>query len=161
MDFEESDEFSLVVAPNAALVLTRCSASPVLLEHLNAAARVRPDSVVVDCSLIEHADPPLSPGRIFLNRLMTLLRKHGHNEYAVWEPKLRGLTKATGATFPQALEALRKHGAVFFMNEMVCLTNAAEENLFSGKLRQGMRSYADVAAYWDPIVADLDSVLSS
>lgn len=162
LDLDEEDEFSLVVAPNATLTLTRCKGSAALIEQLEAAARVRPDAISLDCIVIERLDmTTLSSGRVFINRLMTLLRKHGHNEYAVWEPKLRGLTKATGATFPQALETLRKHGAVVLQGEMICLTGEAEKNLYSGKLREGLRSFEDVAAYWDPIVADLDLILGS
>jgi len=163
LDLEDLDASSVVVDHGASVILTGCHVSSNVADALEAARRVRPDAVALDYALIQRAPDytDLSPGRIFINRLMTLVRKHGHNEYGVWEPKLRGLTKATGSTFPQAIQVLREHGAVEMKNEMVCLTSEAERQIFSGKLREGLRPYEDVAEYWDPIVRDLDSVLTT
>lgn len=100
-----------------------------------------------------------SPGRFFVNRLMSLARREGHAEYAVFSYKLRGLARATGASFPVALQVIRTAGAVEVVNEMICLTDVAAEHRYSGTNREGMRSYDDVKDYWAPIVSELDEAL--
>jgi hypothetical protein len=91
---------------------------------------------------------------------MSLSRRHGHDEYAVYEPKLRGRTGATPESFTRALGVLVAAGAVTRANDMVYLTDSATQYFYSGKERTGVRAYDDVAAYWEPIVTELDEALS-
>jgi hypothetical protein len=157
-DFEPD---GLVVDPGAVILLRNCRLSAPLLHALMSASHVRRDAIdITGCEEIEsEGDEPLSPGRLFVNRLQTLVRKHGHREFGVWEPKLRGLTTATSNTFPKALGVLQEHGAITRGGEMVMLTSRAEANMYSGKVREGLRDFSEVADFWNPIITALDEVL--
>ena len=90
---------------------------------------------------------------------MRLVRKHGHREFGVWAPKLRGLTTATGMTFPRAISVLKDRGAVAEEGEIIYLLPEAEAHMYAGSVGNGMRNFEDVEDYWTPIVADLDRIL--
>ena len=144
------------------LTLERSQLSSELFAHLEQAQQLRPDVIRLDrCMPIVHEEElRWSRGHFFVSKLMSLARRHGHAEYAVYVMKLRGLSGATPENFGAALDVLRRFGVIEMMNEMVCLTEAARENRFSGKLRPGLPTYTDVAGYWAPIVAELDRVLT-
>jgi len=159
LDGFEPSNFDLAV--DAQATFWGCQLSPELEAHLTELGRLRAGVVELkECRPIPRRDQTeQSPGQAFVNRLVSLVRKHGHGEYGVYEPKLRGLTRATGKTFPEALAVLERHEAIGRIGPMVYLTESSERHLYSGKLRDGMRSYSDVASYWNPIVKALDSVL--
>lgn len=153
---------ALEIDPTATLWIERCEVHPSVLEPLEQAARVRPDVIRLnECTAVaEDADLALGKGRYFVNKLMALLRRHGHEEFAVYGMKLRGRSGATQENFRAAVGVLERHGVVTYDNEMVYLTDLGEKQWFSGKSREGQRSYADVEAFWAPIVAELDQLLS-
>ncbi len=152
---------SVIVEPGASVVIRNSELSEALLACLTEISQTRRESVDIrNCQPIEAPTPELlSTGRLFVNRLMTLVRKHGHDDFGVWEPKLRGLSNATANSFPRAIGVLERMGAVKHGGEMIILTPQAEANRFAGKAREGLRSYLDVAAFWDPVIAELDLVL--
>jgi hypothetical protein len=160
LDVEVATE-NVTVDQVAMLQADNCSFSPAVFDALTSASRGRPDAVrLVNCQrLPKPAVDDHSPGRFFVNKLMSLARREGHADYAVFSHKLRGRTRATGTSFPVAVEVLRKAGAIEVMNEMICLTDEAAQHRYSGKNREGLRSYDDVKEYWAPIVAELDAAL--
>ena len=46
-------------------------------------------------------------------------------------------------------------------SNVISLTKQGEVNRFSGKSVPGMREYADVASFWNPIIAELDKVMDA
>jgi hypothetical protein len=158
---EEIRPESLAVQPLSRLSFRRCLFSTPIWQAITEASRLRPEAIqLVQCAEQTAAiDLHLSPGRMFVNKLMSLVRKHGHREFGVFAPKLRGRTTATSATFPRIVDTLRSSGAVGEEDQIIYLTAEAEKQMFSGKSRPGMRQYQEVADYWDPIVAKVDSIL--
>jgi hypothetical protein len=151
------------IDPLAQISVERTQFDPDLLQQLEQAASVRPDAIRLDhCSPIT-ADEDLgwSRGRLFLNKLMSLTRRHGHDEYAVYSMKLRGRTGTTPENFSRTVDVLRQAGVVTSATDMVFLTESGALHRFSGKDRPGLPSYDDVAEFWEPIVQELDQALAS
>jgi hypothetical protein len=92
---------------------------------------------------------------------MSLTRRHGHDEYAVYSMKLRGRTGTTPENFSRTVDVLRQAGVVTSATDMVFLTESGALHRFSGKDRPGLPSYDDVAEFWEPIVQELDQALAS
>lgn len=153
---------AISIGPSLELSLEKCKLSPAVADRIHEHARLRPDIIrMSDCEVLEaKPEEALSPGRRFVSRLMTLLRRDGHREFGVFLPKLRGLTQATDVTFGPALEVLKNHGCATISGEILVLTADSATHMFSGKGYEGQRKYEDVAGYWDPIVSELDEVLA-
>jgi hypothetical protein len=153
----------LRLAPTAQVTLRNCRLTSPVFSMFEQASRSLPHAVtMVDCVEEEEGivQGPPTKGQFFVNRLMSLVRKHGHQEYAVFKPKLRGLTPTTSGSFEAAIAVLERHGAVTSGSNMVYITGACEAQMYSGKNREGLRRYSDVSDYWDPIVKELDAVLT-
>lgn len=159
LDFDELQVLSM--GPSLDLSLERCKLSPAVADRIREHAQLRPDIIrMTECEVLEpREEEAFSPGRLFVNRLMTLLRRDGHEEFGVFLPKLRGLTRTTGATFPSAVRVLGTHGCTRIVGEILALTEEAAGHMYSGKGLEGQRRYEDVADYWDPVVTELDRLL--
>lgn len=158
IDLEAS---AIDIEPTAQVFMDRCEVHPELLKALEDAAHVRPDLLRIEkCKALEPVSisEQFTKGRLFLNKLMSLSRRHGHEEFGVYSMKLRGRSGATADTYPRALQILQDAG-VATANDMVFLTKVGEEHRFAGKERPGLRPYEEVAEYWGPIVRQLDEVL--
>lgn len=164
LDWEFDGDPHIEIDPAAEITFRRCEMSRTMYEAIRSASDVRPDAVrlIESQSLPDHdVVRSTTSGEFFVNKLMSLCRRHGRTEYAVYGHKLRGRSRATRNSYPKALEVLVRHGAVTTGNEMVYLTPEGEAHRYSGKARHGTRSYEDVREYWDPIVEELDAVFAS
>lgn len=161
LDLEVEAE-QVVIDSGAQIAVRDSELSQPLYEALEVLARSRPDRVkLAGVSAIEAPPGPIAMdrGQFFVNKLMSLARRHGHDEFAVYSPKLRGRTPTTTASFPAALKVLESHGTIFHKGQMVCLTAECEQHRYSGKGLPGLRTYEDVRDYWEPVVQELDAVL--
>jgi hypothetical protein len=151
-------------APATKVTLRRCKLSDELFLRLQEQAKVSGGILQLqECAVIETFSAVRhSPGRRFVNRLMNLCRKHGHEEYGVFREKLQGRSHATSSSFAGALGVLANHDVIMNANDdMIRLTKLAETQRFSGKAAPGQRTYAQISDFWDPIVIELDEVFDS
>ena len=152
---------AISVDPGAELSASECQLSPALHEAIKRASELRPNSVRMnECQVIEEVtETEISPGRLFLNKLLAVARRHGHNEYGVYDQKLRGVSNATKDNFADVIKVLVKHEIVVAPGAMIYLTDRAAEERYYGRQREGVRTFEDVAEFWSPVVEDLDRVL--
>ncbi len=101
----------------------------------------------------------LSTGRRFINKLMALVRKEGHREFAVYEYKLRDRTPGTDIQFARAIQFLEQRGCLAKRGSMVMMAQEGAEHMFQPKL-SGAVGYEGQARYWDPLVRGLDEILA-
>jgi hypothetical protein len=151
-------------APTTKVTLRQCRLSEVLFLRLQEQAKVSGGVLQLqECEPIKESSViQYSSGRRFVNRLINLCRKDGHEQYGVFRSKLRGLSPATSYSFAALLDVLAKRGVIISANDtMICLTKLAEKQRFSGKAVPGQRSYEEVSEFWDPIVEELDEAFGS
>lgn len=159
IDVEDLTVEAVVFDQTGEITLRRCRLGGPVWRAVNEQRSLRPNAIhVIDCEEIEAAEPleGASRGRRFVDKLMRLLKKDGHERYGVFIYKLRGLTSATGASFPAALRILEERGVIQTKGDMIELCNDAFK--YSGKTQLPPR-YEDVANRWDPIVGELDQIL--
>lgn len=91
--------------------------------------------------------------RRFLNKLMSLTRRHGHRgQRAVFIKKLEGRQGLPAQEFLGAVEALKRLGVVREAGDMLFLADEWDLHRYDGKGREGMVSYEDKRRVWDPVV---------
>jgi hypothetical protein len=144
------------------LTLTKCRLSRQLYDELAAASGASGGTIqLVDCEPLDEDEiMTFSPGRRFVNKLCSMARKHGHANTGVFRNKLKGRSTATSASFAPALAVLARRGVIADPgSNVITLTEQGEASRFSGKSVPGMREYADVADFWDPIIAELNEIM--
>lgn len=103
-----------------------------------------------------------SKGIRFLNKLQNLARSHGHDDgRATFFMKLQGRQPIKADQLRDVLALLQSHGAVRLQGDLVFLTSEADQHRFSGKGVAGQRTIQDEWAYWGPLVAGIEDVLSA
>lgn len=155
------EEGNLILEAEASLELHNCSVSPsvsnALAEYASAGAKVTLDR-------ISTLQPPPEPfvslprGRRFIDKLMKLLRRAGHAEFAVYEYKLRSRTPGTEMQFGKALDCLASHGCIEKRKAMIVMTPEGSQHMYQPKLTASP-TYETHEEYWAPIVAMLDNIL--
>lgn len=99
--------------------------------------------------------------RRFLDKLMNLARRHGHEgERCVFIKKWQGRQALKPDEFKRALEILVGHGIISLQNEMVFISDAWDDHRYDGKGRPGQPSYEDHRETWDPILAQITAALA-
>lgn len=98
--------------------------------------------------------------RRFLDKLMSLARRHGHGERAVFLMKLQGRQGLIDQDFQHALQALVDLGVVRVSADMVFINSEWEQYRYDGKGRPGMPSYDDHREVWEPVVIEISKRLS-
>jgi hypothetical protein len=101
-----------------------------------------------------------TPGRRFVNKLMSLLRKEGHAEFGVYYYKLRDRTPGTGAQFDRALSLLEHHGCLRKSGPIIEMTDVGAAHMYQHRM-YGRPDYNAHDDYWGPIVRDLDYILTA
>lgn len=90
--------------------------------------------------------------RRFLNKLMSLARRHGHRgQRAVFMKKLEGRQGLASEEFQRAVAALVRLGVARESGGMLFLTEEWDQHRYDGKGREGMVSYEDKRDIWDPV----------
>jgi hypothetical protein len=143
-------------APTTRLTLRNCVLRRSMLEVLSQQAALASSTVILKgCTALPELDVvAYSPGRQFVNRLVSLCRKHGHNEYGVFRFKLRGRSVATADSFSDMLAVLARHNVIANTSDAVIkLTSEAEKYRFSGKSIPGQRLFEEVEDFWEPVVS--------
>lgn len=96
--------------------------------------------------------------RRFLDKLMSIARKHGHKgERAVFIKKLEGRQNLRTEEFASAVKVLLEKGVLRQDGDLLFVTAVWDKHRYDGKLRQGMPAY--VAETWDPVVAAIASAV--
>lgn len=163
-EFSPEGPVRVECAPRGRLTLTSCKIGRQLHDDLEELAKKSGGAIqLVDCRPLDEDEDQVvgySAGRRFVNKLYSMAKKHGHADTGVYRSKLRGRSSATAASFGPSLEALTSRGVIASPDStVITLTQLGEENRFSGKSVPGMREYADVADFWDPIIAELDEIM--
>lgn len=91
---------------------------------------------------------------------MSILRKEGHSDFAVYIYKLRDKTPGTDEQFSRALAVLRQRGCVETRDPMVFMTTEGAAEMYRPRLL-GKVGYDSHDEYWEPIIEELDAVLAS
>jgi hypothetical protein len=98
--------------------------------------------------------------RRFLNKLMSLARRHGHKgQRAVFVKKLEGRQGLGSEEFKRAVAALVHLGVVREAGDMLFLTDEWDEHRYDGKGREGMVSYEDKREVWGPVVEEISKAI--
>ena len=110
----------------------------------------------------EDGDPAVDDrARRLLNKLMSLARRHGHgNLRAVFVKKLEGRQGLGAQDFQEAIRALVEMGVVVQKDEMLFITEDWDRHRYDGKGREGMPSYEENRAAWDPVVEAITEAIS-
>ena len=99
--------------------------------------------------------------RRFLNKLMSLARRHGHRgQRAVFIKKLEGRQGLGAEEFQRAVATLVQLGVLRESGEMLFLTDDWDQHRYDGKGREGMVSYEDKREIWDPVVQAVAEAIS-
>lgn len=96
----------------------------------------------------------------FLGRLMSLVRRHGRKEMAVFDKKLEGVQSIKGGDFKQVLAELENMGVVSVEGSLIVLRDDWVAHRFDGKGRPGMASLEDKMDVWRPVLDRIAAVLS-
>lgn len=98
--------------------------------------------------------------RRFLNKLMSLARRHGHRgERAVFMKKLEGRQGLESEEFQRAVATLLGRGVARQSGDMLFLTDEWDQHRYDGKGRDGMMSYEDKREIWDPVVQEITAAI--
>lgn len=99
--------------------------------------------------------------RRFLNKLMSLARRHGHKgQRAVFIKKLEGRQGLGSQEFRGAVDTLVRLGVVREAGDMLFLTDSWDQHRYDGKGREGMVSYEDKRHVWDPVVQEIAAAIT-
>lgn len=154
-----------VIDPGSHIEINHCRLTESARKQLENARALGIDITLKSVDVIESETvlsvtaEPLSPGRRFINRLMALLRKEGHAEFAVYLYKLRSRTPGDDPQFAKALEVLQRRGILMQKSSMVLMTEDGMAHMYSHRL-YGRPGYNSHEGYWDPIVRQLDVILA-
>jgi hypothetical protein len=95
----------------------------------------------------------------FLNRLMTLVRKHGRKEMGVFDKKLEGVQSIKGGELVQVLGQLEQMGVITVNGSLIFLNEDWAAERFDGKGRPGMASLEDKMEVWKPVLERIAQTL--
>jgi hypothetical protein len=116
--------------------------------------RADPDDQEVGATLDDRA-------RRFLNKLMSLARRHGHRgQRAVFIKKLEGRQGLESEEFQRAVATLVSLGVVREGGDMLFLTDEWDQHRYDGKGREGMVSYEHKREVWDPVVEAISKAIT-
>jgi hypothetical protein len=108
--------------------------------------RTDPDDEAGDVATGERA-------RRFLNKLMSLARRHGHRgQRAVFIKKLEGRQGFREEEFRRAVATLTRLGVVRESADMLFLADDWDQHRYDGKGREGMVSFEDKREVWEPVI---------
>ena len=99
------------------------------------------------------------PRQALRNRLMSIVRRDGHNEFGVYIFKLRDRTPGTDSQFDLALDLLKERCVVRQEGPMILMTSDGESAMYHPRL-VGQAKYDPNDVYWEPLVTELDKILS-
>lgn len=105
------------------------------------------------------ATSPDDRARRFLNKVMSLARKHGRSEHAVFMKKLQGRQGLSHEQFQHAVDVLVSKGAARTDGELLIIKPEWDQHRFDGKARPGMPSYEDKEEHWQPILVAISEGL--
>jgi hypothetical protein len=157
-------EGRLTVPSGAHVKVAHCTLASSIRKQLEQAREAGADVVLTDVTDLPELVPSagqaaVSPGRRFINRLMALLRKEGRTEFAVYWFRLRDKTPGTDVQFAKAIELLETRGVVKTQGQMVTMTPSGAAHMYYHRLF-GRPDYDSHDSFWQPIVEELDSILS-
>lgn len=90
---------------------------------------------------------------VFLNKLMNLARRHGHDgRRAVYVKKFEGRQGLETQDFQKAITLLIEHGVLDQEGEMLFINDDWDRHRYDGKSHEGMPSYEDKREFWDPVL---------
>lgn len=99
--------------------------------------------------------------RRFLDKLMNLARKHGHDgERAVFVKKLQGRQNLRGEDFATALNVLQAQNVAYMTGDLLFIREEWDKYRYDGKGRPGMTSYDDHRDKWEPVLALITAALT-
>jgi len=115
---------------------------------------------------VQHDDADTSAidgrARRFLDKLMNLARKHGHDgERAVYVKKLEGRQNLRSEDFSSVLALLQEEGVVYRVDDLVFIHAKWDLHRYDGKGRLGMPAYEEKRHVWDPILEKMSRVIRS
>jgi hypothetical protein len=98
----------------------------------------------------------------FLNRFMTLVRRHGHSgRPAVYDKKLEGLQSIRHGEFSSVIAAMERLGVVRRVGDLIFLEPDWERHRFSGTTQPGLITLDDKLDEWRPALDAIAEVLRS
>lgn len=155
-------EGDIVVGEGARVELYNCALGERVERSLEEARAAGADIIIKSPKPLERLPSFVttqSPGRRFVSRLMSLLRKEGHTEFAVYMYKLRDRTPGTDPQFSEALEVLQRRGVVYVIGPMVLMTPQGAAEMYQPRLFN-KPDYDPHDDCWKPIIEELDEVLT-
>jgi hypothetical protein len=161
-DCELDIEGDILVEEGAHIEIYNCGMTDSVLRAFEEARQMGSEVVIVEPRRIEKAPAQptrQTPGRRFVNKLMSLLRKEGHSEFGVYLYKLRDRTPGTDEDFDRALNVLKQRGCVETRGPMVFMTPAGEAEMYQPRLL-GQAEYDPHDEYWEPLVRELDTIMT-
>lgn len=162
-DTELDIEGDIVLADGARIELYNCAMTERVLRAFEQAKQTDAEAIIKAPRRLEKVVPSKvtqSVGRRFVNRLMALLRKEGHSEFGVYIYKLRDKTPGSDEQFSRAVDILTERGCVETEGPMVFMTSEGATKMYQPKLL-GNPDYDPQDQYWEPIIQELDGILTS
>lgn len=156
------EECSIIIEDEANIELHDCNVSRRILEALEESRMAGANITLDHVAPIEPPAEPfvsLSNGRRFINKLMALARRGGRKEFTIYEYKLRDYTPGSDEQFVSALDCLEKHGCIVKKLRFIALTPTTNEHMYSYK-PDGEPKFDSYKDFWNPIVEELDEILS-
>jgi hypothetical protein len=155
---------AVVILPTTRVEMYNCTVAAALQKQLQSAQSAGTDIRMNNVTVLEVPSEP-SPtrmsrtvGRRFVNKLMTLLRKEGHSDFAVLQDKLRTKTPGTDSQFAEAVRILIDRGCIERSGAMLVMSEVGASHMYRPQF-MGRPGYDAHESYWDPIVRELDGVL--
>lgn len=156
------DNCLIEIANEAVIGFYECVLSQGIMDQLRELSSGG-QKITIENTIVEEAAPPpsvrLSSGRRFINRLMALLRKEGHEEFGVYEYKLRDKTPGTDEQFASALAYLIDIGCIERQGRIIIMTPEGAKHMYVARHAGGEPSYETHREFWEPVIAHLDEIL--
>lgn len=103
----------------------------------------------------EESSDRLSPGRRFIDKLMSMMRKHGRPEFGVMARKVLGRTHVPRDRENEVLEVLENAGIIQNLDGFLTLKN--ETFMYHPK---GLgRTWEAVSDMWEPLITEIDTII--
>jgi len=103
---------------------------------------------------------PDDRARRFLNKLMSLARKHGRGQRAVALKNLEGRQSLSREEFNKAVDVLVSKGVAERSATHLFISPSWDKHRYDGKGRPGMTSFEDKADAWTPVVMAISDALT-
>jgi len=157
----ELDDCTVTIEEGANIEFHECGTSPQLLDSLKQYESVGANITLDKVTPIQPPAArfvPMSNGRRFVNKIMSLARRGGREQFTIYQYKLRDCTPGSDEEFSAVIKCLQDHGCIMMQRTWVALTQEATEHMY--RLRPSEQpSFETHKDFWDPIIKELDKLL--